>query len=143
MDACRSRIDRTGVIMENRYIFDIGSIIAEINMGTASRFGMFFHDNESEQDEITVPEEQEEEREPIGDYDAAYNELCNLLDDVRQKWSADDPEQRLFNACYQRDLLYIYDRITLDMDYLTGFPEHSNDWLEKLLEMKYEIRNML
>ena len=129
--------------MENKYILDIGSIIAEINMGTASRFGMFFHDNESDQDETSISEEQIVDREPIGDYDITYNELCNMLDDVRQKWSEDDTEQRLFNPYYQKDLLYLYDRITLDMDYLSGFPDSSNEWYEKLLELKYEIRNLL
>ena len=143
VDACWSRADRTGVIMENRYIFDIGSIIAEINMGTATRFGMFFRDNEMDTAEASLPEEQVADREPIGDFGVIYEELCNLLEDIRQKWSEDDEEERLFNTCYQKDLLYLYDRITLDMDYLNGFPESTGEWLEKLLELKYEIRNLL
>ena len=111
-------------------------------MGTASRLGMIFHDNESEQDETSMTEEQTVGREPVGDYGATYKELCNLLEDARQKWREDDTEQRIYNVDYQKDLLYLYDRITLDMDYLNGFPDHNNEWFEKLLELKYEIRNL-
>jgi len=28
------------------------------------------------------------------------------------------------------------------MDYLNGYPDRNNEWLENLLELKYEIRNM-
>ena len=59
------------------------------------------------------------------------------------KWGMNDTDQNLHNMYYQRDLLYLYDRITLDMNYLSAYPDRNEEWLEKLLELKYEIRNLL
>lgn len=146
MDACRIRTDRTGVIMDNKNILDIGSIISDINLGTASKFGKFFLDKEMEQVETAIQEEQAVENkdlEPIGDYNVTYQELCNLLDDIKRKWGGNEIDQNLLNKYYQKDLLYLYDRIALDMNYLDGYPDRNNEWLEKLLELKYEIRNLL
>ena len=65
-----------------------------------------------------------------------------VLDNIKQKWGADDTDQKIFNTFYQKDLLYLYDRITLDMNYLKENQERNDAWLEKLLELKYEIRNL-
>lgn len=146
VDACRIRADRTGVTMDNKNILDIGSIISDINMGTASKFGRFFQERETNQGESLMQEEQladNKDGEPIGDYAITYQELCDLLDNIKQKWSINDTNQNLYNPHYQRDLLYLYDRITLDMNYLNGYPDRNNEWLERLLELKYEIRNLL
>lgn len=146
VDACRSRADRVGVNMDNKNILDIGSLISDINLGTASKFGRFFQEKEINQDDPITLEEQTsdfKDREPIGDYDVTYQELCHLLDNIKQKWGVNDIDQNLYNIYYHRDLLYLYDRITLDMNYLNGYPDRNNDWLEKLLDLKYEIRNLL
>ena len=131
--------------MDNRNILDIGSIISEINLGTASRFGRLFQEKEIDEDKATINEEmavEAKDNEPIGDYGIAYQELCHLLDNIKQKWGADDTDQKIFNTFYQKDLLYLYDRITLDMNYLKENQERNDAWLEKLLELKYEIRNL-
>ena len=132
--------------MNNKNILDIGSIISDINLGTASRFGRILQEKGVGQRETPILEKQAAEnkdREPIGDYDVIYQELCHLLDNIKLKWGANDTDQNLYNSYYQKDLLYLYDRITLDMNYLNGEPDRSNGWLENLLELKYEIRNLL
>ena len=58
------------------------------------------------------------------------------------KWGMNDTDQNLHNMYYQRDLLYLYDRITLDMNYLNGYPDINCNWHDMLLELKYEIRNL-
>lgn len=146
MDERWSRTDRTGVIMDNRNILDIGSIISEINLGTASKFGRLFQEKDPDQDEnetIATQVDEYEDRGSIGDYEVVYQEICHLLDNIKQKWGTDDIEHNILNTYYHRDLLYLYDRITLDMNYLNGHPERNNGWLEKLLELKYEIRNLM
>lgn len=133
--------------MDNRNILDIGSIISDINLGTASKFGRVFHEKiatQGEEEEHIPQMDMCEDKGPIGDYESTYRELSLLLDNIKQKWGIyNNTEVDLFNTYYQRDLLYLYDRISLDMDYLNGNPERNNGWLEKLLELKYEIRNLL
>ena len=132
--------------MKNKSLLDLGSIISDINLGTASKIGRSLQDKMPSlgEDEMHVPQTNEyEDRGPIGDYEVTYQELRRLLDNIKQKWETDNSKVDLFNTYYQRDLLYLYDRIALDMDYLNGYPERNNDWLEKLLELKYEIRNLL
>ncbi len=144
MDENGSRAIKTGVTMDNKKILDIGSIISDINLGAASKFSKFFP--EKNQVEVTIQEAQEYEykdQEPIGDYNVIFQELRNLLDNIKEKWGSNEIDRNLFNKYYQKDLLYIYDRIELDMNYLDGYPERNNEWLEKLLELKYEIRNLL
>ena len=132
--------------MDNKKILDIGSLFSDLNQGAASKFGQFF------QDKIAIPDKKEtsstqtteyEDRENVGDYDVSYQAIRYTLDNMKQKWGTDDIESNLFNPYYQRDLLYLYDRITLDMNYLGADPDRNNEWLEKLLELKYEIRNLL
>ena len=121
-------------------------IIADINLGTASKLGKAFQEkiaNQEEEEEQSSQQAAYEDKGPIGDYETTYLELRRLLDNIKQKWETDNSKVDLFNTYYQRDLLYLYDRIALDMDYLNGYPERNNDWLEKLLELKYEIRNLL
>ncbi len=132
--------------MDNKNLLDIGSIISDINMGTASKLGKVFQEkiaNLAEEDGQNSPQVVYEDKGPIGDYETTYQELCKLLDAIKQKWDTGNSEVDLHNTYYQRDLLYLYDRITLDMDYLNEYPERNNEWLEKLLELKFEIRNLL
>lgn len=130
--------------MDNKSILDIGSLLADINQGTALKIGRFFQDaQEDQRGTSSVKTDEYEDRGQIGDYENTYQEICHLLNNIKQKWNADTPEQNIFNPYYQRDLLYLYDRITLDMNYLNDNPERNNEWLEKLQELKYEIRNML
>ena len=132
--------------MDNKNILNIGSIISDINLGTASKIGRMIQEqitDSGEEDARIAQEVESEDREPIGDYEFEYQHLCQLLDNIKQKWAEKDPERNLVNAYYQRDLLYLYDRIALDMDYLGGYPDRNSAWLEDLLELKYEIRNLL
>ena len=129
--------------MDNRNILDIGSIISDIKLGAASKISQVFQEKKSNEDDSYFSQATEfEDKGPIGDYEATYQELCHLLENIKQKWETEDPDENLANKYYQRDLLYLYDRISLDMDYLNGYPDRNNEWLEKLLELKYEIRNM-
>lgn len=132
--------------MDNKNILNIGSIIADINLGTASKISRMIQEQKTDQDEENTHASQEveiDDKGPIGDYEVAYQGLCLLLDDIKQKWSEEDPDNNLDNTYYQRDLLYLYDRITLYMDYLGAYPDRNSVWLEDLLELKYEIRNLL
>ena len=132
--------------MDNKNILNIGSIISDINLVTASKFSRMLQEQKTDQDEKSANISQEVESEdkwPIGDYEVEYERLCQLLENIKQKWAEEDPENNLGNKYYQRDLLYLYDRITLYMDYLEGYPDKSSAWLENLLELKYEIRNLL
>lgn len=132
--------------MDNKNLLDIGSIISDINLGTASKLGKAFQEkiaNHGEEEEQNSQQAVYEDKGPIGDYEATYQELCWLLSNIKQKWETDNAEVDLNNIYYQRDLLYLYDRITLDMDYLNGYPERNSEWLENLLELKYEIRSLL
>ena len=132
--------------MDNRNILDLGSIISGINLGTAAKLSGLFQEKEVDQGDTATPEKpsaDDKERAPIGDYEVTYQELCRLLENIKQKWHPNDADQIVFNAYYQRDLLYLYDRITLDMSYLKENPDRNNEWLAKLLELKYEIRNLL
>lgn len=126
--------------MDNKNILNIGSLLTDFNQGAVAKFGMLFHEKK-ETDFAQMADCAD--REPIGDYDATYQELCHLLDNTKHKWGIVNTEQNLFNVYYQRDLLYLYDRITLDMNYLSAYPDRNEEWLEKLLELKYEIRNLL
>lgn len=140
MDGSRSKAAETGVIMDNRNILNIGSLLNDFNQGAAAKFGKLFQEKiETDMSEQT----EDEDREPIGDYAVTYQELCHLLDNIKHKWGTDMTDQNVFNTHYQRDLLYLYDRITLDMDYLSIHSDRNDGWLEKLLELKYEIRNLL
>ena len=132
--------------MENRTILDIGSILSDFNKEAASRYGRRFQDNITKQydqkkQDAQVPES--EDKEPIEDFDDAYRESCHILENIKKKWGSDNTGENLSNIYYQRDLLYLYDRLTLDMNYLNAYPDRNSEWLEKLLELKYEIRNML
>ena len=132
--------------MDNRNILDIGSIVSDINLGTAYKIGRAVQDkisNLGEEEIHSTQTDEYEDKGSIGDYEVIYQELCHLFENIKQKWREEDPDQNLVNPYYQRDLLYLYDRISLDMDYLNGYPERNNEWLEKLLELKYEIRNLL
>lgn len=132
--------------MGNKSILDIGSIISDINAGTASIIRWGFPEKTTNEDgaEKQGPHNVEyEDKGPIGEYAATYQELYHLLENVKKKWAAEDPEQILSNAYYKRDLLYLYDRITLDMSYLNEYPDRNGEWLDELLELKYEIRNLL
>lgn len=134
------------MIMGNKSILDIGSIISDINVGTASKIVLGFQGKNLNNDvaEKQDPQKVEyEDKGPIGDYKVTYLELYHLLENVKQKWASEDLEQNLSNTYYKRDLLYLYDRITLDMSYLNEYPDRNGEWLEKLLELKYEIRNLL
>lgn len=142
----RGRDVKTGVIMDNRKIIDLGSLVAEFNQEAASKIGKRFQENHTNQgkNETRSAETTEyEDTDRIYDYDAAYQELCHILDNIKQNWGTDNIECNLNNTYYQRDLLYLYDRITMDMNYLNGYPDRNMEWLEKLLELKYEIRNLL
>ena len=134
--------------MDNKNILDIGSIMSDINLGTASRFGRLFQEKEMNQDgkdPIVAHSTEYEDKGSIGDYEVTYQEICHILDNIKQKWGTDTDNiaHNLLHKYYHRDVLYLYDRITLDMNYLNGYPERNNEWLEKLLELKYEIRNLL
>lgn len=142
MDENRSNATESGVIMDNKNILNIGSIFADINLQAAGRFIQDNITNQVKEDQSNAAAVKYEDREPIGDYSITYQELRHILDNIELKWGTDDTDSNLFNTFYQRDLLYLYDRITLDMNYLNGYPERNNEWLEKLLELKYEIRNM-
>lgn len=131
--------------MDNRNVLDIGSIISDINLGTATKIGKAIHERISNQEEEELYSSQTAEYEdkgPIGDYDTIYQEVCHILEIIKQKWGVDDTDSNMLNTFYQRDLLYLYDRITLDMEYLSDYPERNSEWLDKLLELKYEIRNL-
>lgn len=131
--------------MDNKNILDIGSIISDINLGTASKIGRAFQDkmtNVGNEEMHDLQTDKYEDKGPIGDYEVTYQELCQLLENIKQKWETEDPNENLVNMYYQRDLLYLYDRISLDMEYLSGYPERNAEWLEMLLELKYEIRNL-
>ena len=146
MAGSRSRAVETGVIMDNRKIIDLGSLVAEFNQEAASKFGKRFQDNPTNQgNNGTCNNEttEYEDTDRIYDYDAAYQELCLILDNIKQNWGTDNIESNIYNTYYQRDLLYLYDRVTMDMNYLNGYPDRNKEWLEKLLELKYEIRNLL
>ena len=94
--------------MDNKKILDIGSIISDINLGAASKFSKFFP--EKNQVEVTIQEAQEYEykdQEPIGDYNVIFQELRNLLDNIKEKWGSNEIDRNLFNKYYQKDLLYI------------------------------------
>ena len=140
VDVSRSKTAEVGVVMDNKNIINIGALLNDFNQGAAAKFGKLFQEKK-DADFAMTPEY--EDGDPIGDYTAIYQELCHLLDNIKHKWNADQTEQNIFNTYYQRDLMYLYDRITLDMDYLNTYPERNSGWLEKLLEMKYEIRNLL
>ena len=43
-----------------------------------------------------------EDKGPIGDYEATYQELCHLLENIKQKWETEDPDENLANKYYQR-----------------------------------------
>ena len=134
------------MIMGNKSILDIGSIISDINAGTASKIGWGFPEksiNEYGAEKQDPQNVEYEDKGPIGEYEVTYQELYHLLENVKKKWAAEDLEQNLSNTYYKRDLLYLYDRITLDMSYLNEYPDRNGEWLEKLLELKYEIRNLL
>ena len=140
VDGGRSRTAEAGVDMDNKNILNIGSLLTDFNQAAAVKFGKLFQEKK-ETDSAQAADYAD--REPIGDYDATYQELCHLLDNTKHKWGIENTEQNLFNAYYQRDLLYLYDCIALDMDYLSAYPDRNEEWLEKLLELKYEIRNLL
>ena len=146
MDEGRSSVVETGVGMDNKNVLDIGSIISDINQSAATRLVKLFSEIQTGQDKKeshdTKPAEYED-RDPISDFDAIYQELYNVLSNIKQRWGTDDTERNLFNSYYQRDLFYLYDRITLDMNYLKGYPDKNDEWLEQLQELKYEIRNLL
>ena len=132
--------------MENKKILDVGSLLSDFNQGAASKFGKLFQEKPTNQDdkETNCKETAEyEDKEPICNYDATYQELCNILENIRNKWGAYDANSILFNSYYHRDLLYLYDRITLAMNYLNGFPDGNMERIEQLQELKYEIRNLL
>ena len=132
--------------MENKKILDVGSLLSDFNQGAASKFGKFVQEKLAYQDKketVAVQTAEYEGKEPVGDFDVTYKELCNILDSIKKKWGKHDTDSILFNSNYQRDLLYLYDRISLEMNYLNEYPEINNEWLDKLQELKYEIRNML
>lgn len=124
--------------MDNRNILDIGSIIADINLGTATKIGRAFQDKmPNPGEEIHGPHADKcEDKGSIGDYEVIYQELRHLLENIKQKWGTENSDENLVNMYYLRDLLYLYDRISLDMDYLNGHPDRNNEWLESLLELK-------
>ena len=130
--------------MDNKHILEIGAVLADFNQEAAMKFGNFVQEklgNPDKKDNEGKTEYKDKER--IDFYDAAYNEVCDLFDRIKEKWGTDNIETNLLNPYYQRDLLYLYDRITLDMNYLKEYPEDNNEWLEKLLELKYKIRNLM
>lgn len=129
--------------MENKTILNIGSIFAEIHLETAAKFIQEKMPDQDEEKQGDTNQVQYEDREPIGDYSVSYQEVRNVLDNIEMKWGKDNSDSNMLNKYYQRDLLYIYDRITLDMNYLGEYPDRNKEWLEKLLELKYEIRNLL
>ena len=128
--------------MDNKSILNIGSIIADINLGAATKIIQEKLPNQDEK-QADTNETVYEDKGPIGDYSVTYQEIRHILDNIELKWGTDDTDSNLLNTYYQRDLLYLYDRITLDMNYLNGYPERNNQWLEKLQELRYEIRNLL
>ena len=132
-----------GVVMDNKNVLNIGAIIAEINLGAAGKFIQEKLPNQGKDKSDDADAVEYEDRGPIGDYSFTYQDIRMILDNVEQKWGTDDTDSNLLNPYYQRDLLYLYDRISMDMNYLNGYPERNEEWLGKLLELKYEIRNML
>ena len=132
--------------MDKKTILDIGSILSDFNQEAASKVSSFVQDKLTDQGGKEAQDSQaaeHEDREPIFDYEATYQEACQILENIKAKWGAEDTDHNLQDPYYQRDLLYLYDRINLDMDYLNEYPESNNEWLEKLLEVKFEIRNLL
>lgn len=128
--------------MDNKNILNIGSIFADINLGVATKIIQEKIPNQDEK-QHDANETVYEDKGSIGDYSVTYQEIRHILDNIELKWGTDDTDSNLLNTYYQRDLLYLYDRITLDMNYLNGYPERNNQWLEKLQELRYEIRNLL
>lgn len=131
--------------MDNKNILALGSLLADFNQGAAYKAGQFVQEKLINQDKAETTDAEAAEAEAVElvcDFDAAYQEHCNVLGNIKEKWDINDIDNNLQNKCYMRDLLYLYDRISLDMKYFSIDKEHAEERLQKLLELKYEIRNL-
>lgn len=145
MDGRWGKAVKTGVIMDSKNILDFGSIWSDVNQEAASKIVKLSQEESvfsGKDDNCDTSTCEFKGQMSIGDYDVIYQEICRIFNKIKETWGTDDIDENRFNRSYQRDLLYLYDRITLDIEYLKEYPNRNDDWLEKLQELKFEIRNL-
>lgn len=118
--------------MENLNLKNIASIVS----GIQSSFNTVIFSNQGKS-ENDVQEDEESILDCLGE----YKRLCALILRTDKKWKHQTLDDNAENKYFLNDYLFIYNEINVDLEYMQNHKAQCEDFVDRFIELKFEIRN--
>lgn len=118
--------------MENSNLKNIANIVSGIQ---SSFYTVIFGNQDKEENDAQIDEES------ILDCLGEYKRLCALILRADKKWKQGTLDDYADNKYFLNDYLFIYKEINVDLEYMQEHRAQCENFVDKFVELKFEIRN--